>query len=285
MSIAKEQPQFNAKAAVWTVAVHALLLLLFFFITYMPPRVQPIEEMGMEVNLGTSADGFGTEQPMDVEEPAPDNAIAAGRSQQAENDAVHNVVESDEPDAPAVNITPVKKTVTTTSKNTNINNTRNRNTTARPANNTTPAPQQPKARYVYGGSTGTGGNSAATNAKGGSEGNTTGDGDRGVPGGTPGAPDYEGTPGKGNGISHNIGGRNIVAFPPNDAEFREGGRVTVRITVNRAGIITDKRIVSSSNAQIKEIALRKINSIRFNKSDTAPEEQFGNITFVFKTRS
>ncbi len=282
MTTATQQP-FNVKAAGWTAVVHALLLLLFFFITYQPPAIEPVEELGIEVNLGTSADGYGTDQPMAVEAPAPNNEAASSSNSAANTDLPANMVESTEPDAPEVNTSPVKKTVNI-NKTTPENSNRNRNRNERPANNSTATPQ-PKARYVYGGSTGTGGNNAATNAKGGNEGNTSGSGDRGVPGGTPGAPNYSGTPGKGGGISHNINGRSIVAYPPPEAEFKEGGRVTVRITVNRQGQITDKRVVSSSNAQIREIALKKVSSIRFNKSESAPEEQFGNITFVFKTRS
>lgn len=282
MSTATQQP-FNVKAAGWTAAVHALLLLLFFFITYQPPAIEPVEELGMEVNLGTSADGYGTDQPMAVGAPAPDNEVASASNSGVNTDLPANMVESTEPDAPEVNTSPVKKTVNI-NKTTPENSNRNRNRNERPANNSIATPQ-PIARYVYGGSTGTGGNNAATNAKGGSEGNTTGSGDRGVPGGTPGAPNYSGTPGNGGGISHNLNDRSIVAFPPPEAEFKEGGKVTIRITVNRQGQIIGKRVESSSNAQIREIALKKISSIRFNKSESAPEEQFGSITFVFKTRS
>lgn len=278
MSVAQEQPAVDSKAAIWTAGIHIVLLLLFFFITYSPPQIEKVEELGMEVNLGTSADGYGTDQPMSLGEPAPDNAATTSASSAANTDLPANVLESNEPDAPAVNTTETKKTTTTN----NSINTNTRNRSDRPANSNS---TQQKARYVYGGSTGKGGNNATTDAKGSSEGNTTGNGDRGVPGGTPGADNYEGTPGSGGGISHNISGRNIVAFPPREAEFKEGGTVTVRITVNRAGTITDKRIVSSSSPQLRELALKKVNSIRFNKSDSAPEEQFGNITFVFKTRS
>lgn len=278
MSIAQEQPAINSRAAIWTAGIHILLLLLFFFITYSPPQIEKIEELGIEVNLGTAADGYGTDQPMSIGEPAPDNAATTSASSAANTDLPANVLESNDPDAPAVNTTETKKTTNT--NNTANNNTRNRNDRPANSNNT-----RQQARYVYGGSTGTGGNNAATDAKGSSEGNTTGNGDRGVPGGTPGADNYEGTPGSGGGISHNISGRNIVAFPPREAEFKEGGTVTVRITVNQAGNITNKRIISSSSSQLRELALKKVNSIRFNKSETAPEEQFGNITFVFKTRS
>jgi hypothetical protein len=55
--------------------------------------------------------------------------------------------------------------------------------------------------------------------------------------------------------------------------------------VNRNGVITNKQVVSASNGELRNIALRKIEKVKFNKSEDAPEEQFGNITFVFKTRS
>ena len=279
MSVAPQQDKaVDSRAVAWTVGPHELLLLLLFFITYKVPEMESPEDMGMEVNLGTSLDGYGTNQPMSIGEPAPDNATSTSMSTTAQTDLPADIVESDDPEAPAVSTTETKKANTTNPANINRPGRNDR-----PANNNTTPTQ--KARYVYGGSTGTGGNGANTDAEGGSEGNTTGNSDRGVPGGTPGASNYEGTPGSGGGINHELTGRNIVAYPPRDAEFKEGGQVTVRITVNRQGIITDRRIVSSSNSQLREIALKKVSSIRFNKSDSAPEEQFGNITFVFKTRS
>ncbi len=279
MSVIQQEKTIDGRAVAWTIGAHALLLLLFFFITYNVPEMESPEEMGMEVNLGTALDGYGTNQPLSVGAPAPDEATTTSMSATSQTDLPADIVESDDPEAPAVNTTETKKTNTTA----NTTNTNRTGRNDRPANNNTKPTQ--KARYVYGGATGTGGNGANADAEGGSEGNTTGNSDRGVPGGTPGAANYEGTPGSGNGISHDISGRSIIAFPPKDAEFKEGGQVTVRITVNRQGIITDRRIVSSSNSQLRDIALKKVSSIRFNKSDSAHEEQFGNITFVFKTRS
>lgn len=279
MSLVYQQDKaIDYKAAGWTVGIHLVLLLVFFFITYEPAPVVPVEDMGMEVNLGTAADGYGTDQPMSLGDPAPDNAANTSLSSAASTDLPADILESNDPDAPTVNTSEGNNTNT---DNNNLNNS-DRARSDKPANNNKP---EQKARYVYGGSSGTGGNSAPADADGTNEGNTSGNGDRGVPGGTPGADNYEGIPGSGNGISHNISGRSIVAFPPRDAEFKEGGRVRVRITVNKLGIITNTRIESSSNSELNVLALKKIGSIRFNKSNTAPEEQFGYITFVFKTRS
>jgi TonB family protein len=263
-----------------TVVAHILLLLLLAVWSFsLPPAPPPIQEMGMEVNLGTTADGSGVDQPMDIEDPAPEASNASrSAASAASNDA--EVERSDDEDAPSVPQTNSIRQQRTAS-NTPAQRTGSSTTTTAPTNST--QPQRP--RYVYNGSTGRGGNSAAANMPGTGEGNTTAPGDRGVPGGTPGSPNYTGSPGNGTGgISHSLGGRNIVAFPPKEAQFREGGRVIVRVTVNRDGSIVNMQIVSSTNTELSPIALRKLQQVRFNKSESAPEEQFGNITFVFKTR-
>jgi hypothetical protein len=272
----------NKKAAAWTVGVHVVLLFIFLFFTFSTPVVdKPVQELGMEVNLGTSDNGSGHEQPMNTEDPAEAKASVAYKPSASEKSETKEILRTEDKDAPAVN-TPATKS----SNNINRAETeksRSRNSRQQAAGTTNAQPQRPK--YVYQGGTGKGGNSAAANAPGNNEGNTTGSGDPGVPGGTPGAPNYTGTPGMGNGISHTLNRRNIIAFPPPDADFKEGGKVVIRITVNRAGAITNKQVVSASNAELRAIAIRKLDKVKFNKSEEAPEEQFGNITFVFKTRS
>jgi TonB family protein len=273
-----EQP-VNYKAAAWTAGVHVLLILLFLFITYASPvNENPVQELGMEVNLGTSDNGSGDEQGTNVEEPAPSHASTVYRTSASVRSSTKEIQTTNDKDAPAFNSRPSRRSsaiATQSDRNRSHDNAR--------ASNNMVAPQRP--RYVYQGGTGRGGNSATANNPGGNEGNTTGPGDRGVPGGTAGAANYTGTPGNGNGISHNLSRRSIVAFPPPEADFREGGKVVIRITVNRNGTIVNRQVVSSSNAELRSIALKKLDKVKFNKSAEAPEEQFGNITFVFKTRS
>jgi len=276
-----EQP-VNKKAAAWTAGVHIVLLLILLLLGYSIPATEHTEELGMEVNLGTAEDGYGTNQPMAEDDPAAANASVAYNPSAADKSEAKDMMRTEEADAPEV-------APTASTNANNRNRTENESRRNRPAtqqqtnNNNNTRPQQP--RYVYGGSNGRGGNSGGANTPGSSEGNTTGNGDRGVPGGTPGASNYTGVPGSGNGISHNLARRSIVAFPPPEADFREGGKVVIRITVNREGVIVNKQIVSASNTELRAIALKKLEKVRFNKSNEAPEEQFGNITFVFKTRS
>lgn len=283
MDFINEQPT-KAKAWGLTIAIHLVLLLLFIFITYSPSRIIPMEEMGMEVNLGTAEDGYGTDQPFATGAPAPNQVSVSYTAAASNNNLPPEMLQTDDADAPSIppNTATNSNNRNNTNRPANSNTNRRNNNTAAQQNTTTP-PQKP--RYVYNGGTGPGGNGAPADAAGTGEGNTTGSGDRGVPGGTPGADNYSGIPGSGNGISHNIRGRSIVAFPPKEADFKESGQVVVRITVNRAGEIINKRIISASSAELRPIALQKVEKIKFNKSDTAPEEQFGNITLVFKTRS
>jgi hypothetical protein len=273
------EQEYKGKAAAWTAGVHVLLLLMFFLVSYTLPADEPVEpELGMEVNLGTDLDGYGDDQPMSVEDPAPDMRAADYKSAAQQSSAASDMETTDEADAPTVNIP-------NTNRNNNNNNTRVNNrtrTNQQAADNNTSRPRQP--RYVYSGATGRGGNSASENHPGSSEGNTTGNGDRGVPGGTPGADNYTGSPGPGTGgIGHNLAGRNIS---PRQfaAEFREGGTVVIRVTVNRAGQIVNKTVVSFSSSQLKAIALQKLSQAKFDPKPDAAPEQIGEVRFNFKAR-
>lgn len=276
------EQMINTRAAAWTAGAHILLLLLFLLIKYSSPVAsQPVQELGMEVNLGTVEEGSGEDQPMNTEDPAAAHPTNVYKAAAATNDApTREVLQSDDNDAPAIS-----NTAKTRKQARNIRQTQSTKAAQQEPRqaNTNSASQKPK--YVYSGGTGKGGNSSTANSPGQNEGNGTGPGDKGVPGGTPGASNYTGVPGSGNGISHTLSRRSIIAFPPPEAEFREGGKVVIRITVNRNGAITNKQVVSASNGELRTIALKKIEKVKFNKSEDAPEEQFGNITFVFKTRS
>jgi hypothetical protein len=67
----EKRPLINNKALAWTIIVHALLLLLFIFLSYSVPHTNITDAGGgMEVNLGTSEDGSGTDQPMSKNDPS-----------------------------------------------------------------------------------------------------------------------------------------------------------------------------------------------------------------------
>ncbi len=262
----------QAKALAWTVGIHALLLLLFVAVRYSPaPVVPPVEELGMEVNLGSSADGLGDDQPEIPGDPAPDMNTAAVAQPTETNTDVDESEDADAVPLPAKAKPERKPTPTPVKPPTRV-----------PDKATVVTPAR-KPKVLFPGSTGSGGNGAANDRPGGSQGNTFGSGDRGVPGGTPGASNYEGSPGKGTGgINHTLSGRNIIA-PRLEGSFRNGGTVRIRVTVNRAGAIVNSTVVSGTG-ELTPIARQKLKEIRFNAISEGPEEQFGVVTFVFKTQ-
>jgi outer membrane biosynthesis protein TonB len=268
----KMNKNFNPKAAIISIGAHIALLLLCLFIGYtLPASSAPTEEMGMEVNLGNSEDAYGEDQALSTENPAFQPEESQSSTSDNNNTETPNDLITDENDVDAA----VVKTNPIANK---------KQSSQKLVQDKSIAPQKPK--ILFPASNGPGGNAARIDKNGGNEGNGTGNGDKGVAGGTAGAKNYTGIPGNGTGgMGHSFTDRSLVAKPTPDAEFREGGKVVVRVTVNRAGAVIDKRIKSQANAELGKIALKKIEDVRFSKSESAPPEQFGDITFVFKSRA
>lgn len=270
----------RTKAIAWTVGIHIVLILLMILIRYSTPaEAAPIQELGIEVNLGTSYEGFGDNQPMDMDNPAAVAALQSIDAGSESGDFSKDFLTSDDENAPVINRTNNTATVRHTRNTNTFNRTRNADNNA---DNNTQQTRNP--RYVYEGGDGSDGNSADENRSGSNEGNTNGDGDRGVPGGTPGTDNYIGSPGPGTGgISHSLSGRDIS--PKRfSAEFNEGGKVVIHIKIDREGKIISKRIKSSPSSTLSRIALQKLSEAKFNASPNAAPEQFGDVTIVFKTR-
>jgi outer membrane biosynthesis protein TonB len=268
IAIQQNDKQVNTKALLLSIGVHVLLLLLFFLLKYTITETPPaVESGGLEVNLGTSNNGSGNNQPMSKKDPVAYQATVVYKSTAPARSSIpKDLVRSNEADAPEVNESKKKMAKAQ-------------------ANDQPKKPvvrQQP--RYVYAGGTGAGGNSANQDAKGSNEGNTTGPGDRGVPGGTPGASNYTGAPGNGTGgIGHTLTGRDITP-KKFEAEFREGGKVVIHVTVDRNGAIINKRVISSPSRELTQIAIEKLSNAHFSKSEGSEPEQSGDVTFYFKTR-
>lgn len=260
----------DTKAIAITVGIHAILLLFFLLFKYQMPAQEPIEEMGIEVNLGTSDNGFGTDQPEDINDPAAamEVPIAANDPAEKTNELTKEVQTSEDANATPVNIKKKNEKVKIVAENNK--------------KSTTKTETKPKeAKYVMPGFNGKGGNSAQNNKAGGNEGIGTGDGDMGVPGGTPGASNYKGTPGNGN-MSYSLNNRSLVSRPDKDAKFQVGGQVIISVTVNPNGDIIRHSVKSAANSEIRNLAEQKLKSVKFNKAPNAKPEEFGTITFQFK---
>ena len=257
----------NRKALVGTIGVHALLLLLFFLMRYNTATLpETIDEGGLEVNLGNSDNGSGQDQPEQQGNPANLNTTVIYKDQSTDQQNLpKDMLASNEADAPVVDNSKPTKATTDAPK---------------PKNELKKPLPNPKA--VYQGGDGKGGNTATQNVAGTNEGDGTGPGDKGVPGGTVGATNYTGTPGNG-GIGHTLTGRKIS--PDRfEAEFSESGKVVIRVTVDRDGNIVSRIVKSSSNPQLTKLAMDKLSHAKFSKSSGSEPQQFGDVTIVFKTR-
>lgn len=281
----------NIKAGTITGIISVVLFLFFFLVSWSVAVVTPppIED-GIEVNLGNSDDGFGDIQPLIPGEPA-----AAEKEENSPpkvaNTPVQDVraIETDDQDEEAPDVTVPKPKVPNpkstnvpTKENTTV--TRQNNNKPQIVENPNPAPPKPKATYKGGDGSGPGGNNADSWNNSRSEGNTTGTGDRGKINGDPNSKNYDGVGGNGSGytIQGSLKGRRIIRQPSFQDDFNENAKVAVDLSVDANGTVTGATYQplgsTTSNAAMKEIALRKARQLKF-----APgEEQRGTIIFNFK---
>jgi hypothetical protein len=268
----------NIKASVATLIVCTCIFLLFFFVQWTSPIVEkPIITEGIEVNIGNSDMGSGTEQPMEPGEPGaesnPDNTTAAQTA--TATASPDNTPTSNDPDAAPIS-TLSKPNISTTT-----NTTTAKKTTAI-AIPTTPKPKMVMSKY--GGGNGTGGNNADTYHKSTGEGNDPfGDGDKGKSNGTFTGKTYDG-PG-GISIRNGLTGRKPTKLPIFEDDFNENAKVAVDITINKAGKVTSAVVnpkgTSTANQNTRKIALKRAMDISFS---AGAEDQSGTIILDMRVR-
>jgi hypothetical protein len=265
---AEFEKQKNARALAWTAGVGGSIFFLIWMISWtIPPKIVPVQEEYIEINLGNSEVGSGTDQPELPGEPAPAQQVAYTPPQPAPSheENVRDVADENEtsPDAPIVSKPAVSKPDAT-----KINESKS--VTANPApvrEPVAPAPPRPKATMgrTMGG-TGNGGNGADTYRPGNGEGSGNGPGDQGVVGGNPNGTRYSGTP-------RNLGVR-VVAIPAAyfEDDFNESGKITLDIEVDGSGkLVSAGYQVSGStlprSSKQYTIALRRAREIPYPKME------------------
>lgn len=291
------ESQKNAKAGTITGIVCGTILFLSFIISWTPPMPeQPVPEDGMEVNLGNSDEGSGDIQPLIPGPPAAvDQEVnTPPRTQLAEAQEVKEPETNDnDKEAPDVAVPkPAKPTPNKPELPKKENAAPVKKPDPRPVvvENPKPAPPRPKATYKGGDGSGTGGNNADgwNNSKG--QGVTGGKGDQGKINGRPDSDSYTGGGGGKSGVSISKGlqGRRISRFPSFEDEFNENAKVAVDIRVDQNGNVTQAtyqpRGSTTSDAGMREIALRKARSLKFNTAADGPETDMGTIIFNFKLK-
>lgn len=285
------ESQKNIKAGGYTALVCVLLLILFFVVSWtLPVETPPVVEEGIEVNLGNSDQGLGDKQPFNPGSPSPEDheKYTPPKAAPVVKEAVKDVETDDnnKEEAPVIKKPPVTKPNATKIPDKEIAKTKPPKAVKQPDPTPAPPPRpQPKALMKGINGTGTGGNEADHYQKGGSEGIAGGTGDQGRPGGNPDSKNYTGG-GRGNGgvtISRGLAGRGIVGTPSFTDDFNENAKVAVDVHVDGNGTVTDAdyqpRGSTTSNGNMKAIALRKARQVKFNSTGN---ESVGTIIFNFK---
>lgn len=285
------ESQKNWKASGYTLLICILLAILFLFVTWTLPAIPPpVVEDGIEVNLGNSDQGLGTDQPYLPGKPSPqDQEKYTPPKQTVVEKTPAKEVETDdrEENAPAVKKPPVAKPDATKIPDKDIVKNKPIKTVT-PVPVPTPAPPKPKAVFHGVKGEGNGGNDADDYKPGGNQGIAGGHGDQGQPGGDPKSNNYTGG-GHGNSgvsISRGLQGRRFTSLPSFTDDFNENAKVAVDIHVDASGAVIDAdyqpRGSTTSEASMKAIALRKARQIKFNAGS---EESVGTIIFNFRVKN
>lgn len=273
----------NLKALGITTTIIGGLFLLFFLVSWTIPALPPeILNEGVEVNLGNSDEGLGDVAPLLPGDPSitqesnfnPSPATTAQANTQPE------VAENTDADATPVN-TAAKPEIKP--KPNNSNNTVVKNKPVQPVVNPNPAPPKPKAVYAGGTNTAAGGNNSDTYNNSKNQGIAGGKGDQGKPNGNPNSDSYDGNAPKGTSgisISRGLDGRKITSTARFEDEYKNGGKVSVDVTVDENGTVTSANVKPGNPfADLNAIAKRRAMQLKFSKGD-AP--QTGTVIIVFQ---
>jgi hypothetical protein len=283
------ESQKNIKASGYTLLICSLLLLLFFYLSWtLPAQPQPIVEQGIEVNLGNSDQGLGTDQPYLPGQPSQQDHEKYTPPKQAvvDKEPVKDVETDDkaDKDAPAVTKAVVTKPNAIKLPDKEVTPKRVK---AVKQPDIAPTPPKPHPKAVFGGvkGEGTGGNEADHYQKGGNQGIAGGHGDQGAPGGNPNSNNYVGG-GNGNGGIVPIGGlrgRAIVGLPSFTDDFNQNAKVVIDVHVDENGNVTsadyNMRGSTTSDASMVAIAKRKARQVKFSSTG---QESAGGLVFNFK---
>lgn len=261
------------------------------FVTWtLPSNPPPVIEDGIEVNLGNSDQGLGTDQPYLPGKPSAKDQekYTPPKPLPVEKVAVKNVETNDkEEDAPAIKKPPVAKPNATRIPEKEVVKVPPRKI-SQPVENPAPAPPKPKAVFHGVNGTGNGGNDADDFKSGKNQGIAGGKGDQGQPGGNPNSNNYTGG-GKGNSgvsISRGLQGRKFSKLPSFTDEFDENAKVAVDIHVDASGNVTSAdyqpKGSTTSAANYKDIAIRKAKQIKFNPGS---DESVGTLVFDFRVKN
>jgi len=281
----------NMQAGTITLAILALLFLLFFLVGWTTPAIlQPQPEEGMEVNLGNSDAGLCNDQAFQPGKPSPQDQqqYTPPKPVVAEKEEVKDPLTDDK----AEDVPEIKKPLVTKPDATKIAEKEEikKITPKKIEPVTPPAPAPPKPKAVFKGvnGTGTGGNDADSYKKGGNEGIAGGKGDQGQPGGNPDSKNYTGG-GHGNSgvrISSGLQGRSFTHVYNYQGDFDTNEKVAVDIRIDKSGNVLSAsyqpRGSTTSSSSYKDKAIEIVKKSKLNAVANGDDEQTGTVIINFK---
>lgn len=240
------------KSGICTAVIMALVAVVLLAFGYDPPD-PPIPEEGVEVNLGDSDFGLGSD-------PNPASEASSYAPPAAQNQVATQHTE------PSVSMP----------------------STPNPGSVTNPAAQeQPqvenKQPVLNPNATFPGMRNRDRQSGSGSEGQSTGTGDQGKPNGNPNSRNYTGD--GGNGSNYRLSGRTAVSLPKPAYNSNQQGKIVIDIWVNQQGQVVrvegPAQGSTITNSGMVEQAKQAARKARFNADTKALEEQKGSITYIF----
>ena len=291
----KFESKKNIRAGGYTALVIGLMLVIFIFVRWgLPALPQPPVEEGIEVNLGNSDVGLGTDQAFEPGKPAPSNkeAYIPPKPVVTKEEDVKDIATDDkDKDAPEIKKPPVIKPKPEATKVPEKEVVKSK-PTVKPKDETPPAPPAPKPKAMMKGvnGNGNGGNEADSYKKGGNEGIAGGKGDQGRPGGDPDSKNYKGggTGNSGVRISSGLQGRRFTSIYKYQDDFNENATVAVDVRVDKNGNVLSAtyqlRGSTTSESYYKEKAIEIVRKSKLNASADGPDEQAGTVLVNFKVR-
>ncbi|SFR55402.1 hypothetical protein SAMN04490243_2883 [Robiginitalea myxolifaciens] len=282
-----------------TILLSVLVLLLFYIgLTYMDPP----EEDGITVNLGTMDFGMGNDQPLEPlrrQQPEPVEEIEEVEEVQVaepetDPDPVPEEVVQEAPSEEVLtqdNEESIKLAQQREAQRKAEEAARRAREEAerkererKAAEEKARQEQEAKKREL---DAMMGGLNTSDGTATGSEGNDNRAGDKGQPGGDPYAATYYGGPGSGSGTGgYGLGGRSLASNGKVAQDCNQAGRVVVRIVVDRNGRVIDAtpgvRGTTNNDPCLLEPAKKTAFMHRWNPDSKAPAQQVGFVVVNFK---
>ncbi len=255
--------EHEKKATIKTAFIMILLLISFFLVglTYLDPP----EEMGIEINFGTSDDGRGEVQPFTNK--TPKNIPQQTESQPSKSPVKDAALTQDEEDAPVVS------------------KAKNKPKKDKPVTNKPQKPEKPKPdKSTSDALNNILGAPGVNNQPSSGQGDGQGNGDQGQIDGNPYANAFYGG-GSGSGSGYGLNGRKRESYNKKKPNCNETGRVVVRIEVNQSGKVVKAtpgvKGTTNTDPCLMEPARKTALSYRFNADNKAPKTQIGFVIVNF----